>query len=356
MSAQPVEELSFYGSQPCQPTFAESYVEIDKLNAQREALQSSEINHYLLEHQGIAFCLDVHMPTDGLRSYANSNGFDVIYPHLLMSHGVASDGSYFNELAGGMNKLGIGFSTITLPRTNNFGWSSDNLLAWHSGAMVSAYNFLQEQGDIKSIAIGGHSMGAMVAVGAGAMLGHQNPIKQPVGILELAPAGHETYTPESLAQDIINLGFLAVNSIKQIDSKRQLGRHALMIAKTILSNPRQSIVESIAARCTNISDTLVNELGHLPIFIITGKNDEFIDHKNLIELVKYAPTGNISLVTLDANHMLADHVSSDTISLADPRLQTGQILAWLQSLTDNYSPLAVSSEGKIKRLKQTKAA
>lgn len=348
MSALTTEVFPSPGSQPKQPTTAELYdYFIDRPNAEQEARQMSKIENFSLEHKGKRFNLTTFRPTDGLRTWINKQNEQVQYPELLMVHGVASDERYFWALFEKMNKLGIACSAIELPRERGVVHNGDELLDWQSGALTTARDFLVEHQDNSHIVVGGQSRGTIVSILGAEKIVAEEGQESIDGLLLLAPS----IEPKSKTELLINLAGLGYNSFRYSHDLRLLGREALMVMEVILHNPVQTVLETHQAITMNVTDILYETLGEIPVFIPAAENDEFIDHRALFRHVQNAPKGNIAVTTLNTNHMLGERNSSDIVSLADPRLLSGQILAWLQSLTGDYRPMSVRNAGnKISRL------
>lgn len=347
MSAEIHEFYQDPSNQPSiEPTIAVLYRQhIDTPNAEREKRQLSDIKTYDLDLAGKEFHVTTFQPTDGLRTWVDESGESIQYPEILMVHGVASDSQYFWEMFRKLNKLGIACAAVELPREHNIIYDGDALLEWQSDAMVTAWNFLQKQHDNKHIVLGGHSRGAIVAAHAATKIVDTDGGIE--GLLLLAPS----VEPKSLERIAINLFGLAYNSLRHSDDVRLVGRYALMIAKVVLENPQQTVVEIKQALTSNINDLLFEKLSGISIFIPAAENDEFVDHNALARLAQMAPAGNISVATLNTNHMLGEKPQQDIISLGDPRLLTGQILAWLQSQTKTYHPLSVQGvTGEMRRI------
>lgn len=343
MSAQ-LEVFPDIDSQPNQPTIASVYKElIDIPNAQREARQLSQITSNELSYDNEPYWLTTYMPTDGLRTWRDAENQPVLYPHILLSHGVASDSRYFDSLFHKLNKLGIGCSAITLPRHQGLP-DADTMLNWHSGALAHAHDFIQANNTSRPIILGGHSRGAIVAINALEQLTADDPSYSSAGLLLLAPAGLERLTPLQMAKAALNLGPLALNSFHHAENVRQLGHYATMIMQTIAQGPAQTAIESYQALNTHVGHKLYDTFKDVSVLITAAEFDEFVDYQQMLNFAKFAPHANIALASLDTNHMLGERRNGDIISLADPRLLTGQILAWLQSQTTHYHPLIVRSD------------
>ncbi len=348
MSALTSEFYKAPDSQPYQPTVAElQEILIDFPNAEREARQMSAIENIILEHEGKPFHLTSFRPTDGLRTWTNEFGDEVQYPELLMVHGVASDERYFWSLFQKMNKLGIACSAIELPREHGVIHDAQGLLDWQVGATVATQKFLQEQHSNQHVVLGGHSRGSIVTVKAAERIVAENGSGAIDGILLLAPS----VEPKSLGRVGLNLFTLAYNSFKHSRDIRLVSRYVLMIAEVVAENVQQSIIETKQALTINVKEEMYHSLKDVSFFIPAGENDEFVDHKALAQLALFAPEGNISITTLNTNHMLGEREQQGVRSQADPRLLSGQVLSWLQSLTKTYRPLSLThGYTKTKRL------
>lgn len=333
-------------------TLAEIYRnKIDIPNAQREAEQYSDITTNRLVLEGRPYQLTTYMPSNGLRTWQNCAGERVKYPQLLLSHGVASDSRYFEALFKKLNMLGIGCSAPSLPREKGIVKDGDELIRWQAAALVQSHDFLQQTYENENIVLGGHSRGAIVSIKATEKLVADSLDDGHVGLLLLAPAGLDTMSPKNLGRSALNLLPLAYNSLHHSNDVSLIGKYALMGIQTILSNPHQSLIETYQALSMNLGGSLHTNLANVPVFIPAAEHDEFIDHKRIIQLAESAPNANICVVTMNTNHMFGQLTEPDMFSLADPRLLSGQILAWMQSLTDNYRPLSVrQDDGSVRRV------
>ena len=335
-----------------QPTIAEQYLTaIDMPNALREARQRSQITSQEFVHETRPFWVTTYMPTDGLRTWRDDEGKQVHYPHLLLAHGVASDARFFDSFYQKLNKLGIGCSAITLPKEHHVIFNGEELLEWQAGALVHAHNELREQLDNTQIILGGHSRGTIVAIHAKKQLRELQRDSEEAGLLLMAPAGLEKPTPRRFARAILNLTVLGFNTIRNTDTFREMGNIGLMLAENLTHNPEQTALEAVQALGYDVSHILYEDFVDVPVLITAAEHDEFIDHEQIMSLVKHAPHANISFASVSSNHLMGERASEDIVSLADPRLLTGQVLAWQQSRIPNYSPLSVrSDDGSVHRL------
>jgi pimeloyl-ACP methyl ester carboxylesterase len=335
-----------------EPKIADVYRDqIDVPNAEREARQLSAITHVELMHDGREFDLVTYTPTDGLRTFNDSEGNSVNYPELLLVHGVASDARFFDPHLRSLNKLGVRGSAVTLPRQSETIPDADSLLEWQVEAVIVAYEEILRIRPDAHIIIGGHSRGGIVATEAKRRIKLRYPDDANEGLLLLAPAGLDTYRPKSLGKAALNLVPLAFNSLRHSDSKRLVGMYALMIAQVVIANPGQTVVEIWQALHKNVDEVLFTDLSDTSVFIPVADEDEFIDHKRIIEVAELAPADNISVATLNTNHMMGSRGAAGIISLSDPRLLPGQILSWMQSQTEGYTPLTVNAAtGRTARL------
>jgi alpha-beta hydrolase superfamily lysophospholipase len=323
---------------------------VDRPNAEQEARQMSKIENYTLGHEGKPFNLTTFRPTDRLRTWLNQQNEEVQYPELLMVHGVASDERYFWSLFEKMNKLGIPCSAIELPRERGLVLDGAELINWQIGALLVAREFLIKLHNNDHIVLGGQSRGSVISILGAEKIAEVEGQEAIDGLLLLAPS----IEPKSKTKLLKNLAGLGYNSFRYSRNLRLLGREALMVMEVVLPNPIQTIIETHQAITTDVTEILYDTLGKVPVYMPAADHDEFVDHKALFRHVQNAPLGNIAMTTLTTNHMLGERNRSDIISHADPRLLSGQILAWLQSLISDYRPLSVSSDNKtVTRLADT---
>lgn len=352
MSTLQHEGTTSFGGADTTPSIGEWYRQgIDDANAELESRQLSVITHKELLLNGDSFDLVTYTPSDKLRTFKTDEGIKVSYPELLMVHGVGSDSRYFGPLFQKMNKLGIRCSAVTLPRVHDILPDSKELLQWQVDATILAHDSIAAEHPESQVLLGGHSHGAIIAAKALKKLhSERDPSAVADGLLLLAPAGLDTYRPKNLGIAALNLIPLAYNSLRHSDSKRLVGSYALMVTQVVLANPGQTAVEIMQALRMNVGSILTHDLPNVSVFIPAATKDEFIDHKKILKVAELAPNSNISVATLDTNHMLGERGDADIVSLGDPRLLSGQILAWLQGRTVGYQPLSVRPDGTIGRL------
>lgn len=307
----------------------------DLANAQEEQEQKPFSNVREYYFGGLKYPVKNHFPSK-YRTYKNEESEDVIYPHLLMVHGVASDASYFDPFCSDMARLGIASSVVELPRTMTAALKGDKLLDWQAGAVAHTYELLKEttrtDGDIILV---GHSRGFIVATLAAEKL-YENEFYRPRAIMPFAPAGLKEIADGKIYKGIPLLGPLVLNSLIAGfgNNRKRVKQNASMVARVILKNIPQSLLEVKQAMNVVIVDKLKN-MPEMEVFIPFAENDEFINYKELYRLA--LENSNVSVVTVESSHMLDNPRYDDVISLSDTRLLTGQSLAFLQYLIDNYS-------------------
>lgn len=316
---------------------------VDIPNAELEARQLSVIEHHELSYARRTFDIVTYTPSDSLRTCNDADGRPVSYPELLMIHGVASDARFFDSLFQKMNKLGIRCSAISLPRQKDVVPDAHTMLDWQIEATRTAYDYIKSERPNAHIILGGHSRGAIVATLAKKQLHDEHGSDADEGLLLLAPAGLDTYNTKSIGRAAMNLIPLAFNSLHHSDSKQLVGKYALMISQVVGSNPSQTIVEILQALRMNVAQDITQGLEEISVFIPAADKDEFIDYQKIVKIAELAPQNNVSIATLSTNHMMGERDAGTVISLSDPRILSGQILGWMQSQTEGYRPLAVST-------------
>ncbi len=321
----------------------------DLANAKEEQEQkpfSNTKEHYF---GGIKYSVKNHFPSK-YRTYINEEGESVVYPHLLMVHGVASDASYFDPFCTDMARLGIASSVVELPRTMTAAIKGGKLLDWQVGAMAHTYELLKETSRADGeIILAGHSRGAIVATLAAQKL-YDNDYYRPKGLILLAPAGIDKIAEGKLYKGVPLLGPLLVNNlVSGIGSeKERVKSNASMVARVILKNIPQSLLEVKQAMNTVVSDNF-QKMPNLDILVPFAEDDEFIKYEELYKVALTNP--NVSVVTVDSSHMLNNPSYEDILSLSDPRLLPGQVLQFMQSQIKNYTNrLLISKYGAVGRV------
>lgn len=311
---------------------------VDLDNKKEEDLQRpfSDIREY--SHKGIRFPVKNHYPSK-YRTYQNEQGEQVIYPHLLMVHGVASDASYFDAFGTNMARLGIASSAIELPRFTSGVWNGDKLLNWQVGAAAHTGELLKETTRADSdIIYVGHSRGAIVATKATRAL-YDNEFYRPKGLILLAPAGIDKIADGKLYKGVPLLGPLVLNNlISGFQEGNRLIPNTTMLGRVILRNIPQTLIE-VKQAMNEVITELFEEMPEIDILIPFAEDDEFIKYVELYKVALKYP--NVSVVTVESSHMLDNPRYKDVISLADPRLLTGQVLAYEQAQIKNYSPITI---------------
>lgn len=326
---------------------AESLRSIDQENHLFEQKQFITFNDIVHTYEGANYIVRATMPSRR-RTYKNEQGEDINYPSLMMVHGVASDVRYFTPLSEQMAKLGIASYVIELPRMAR-PMDNEELLNWQVGAVVNTYRQIKnlENGDIT---LQGHSRGAIVATNAALSIYEDLDLVNPSGLLLLAPAGLNKIAHGNILLAIKTLGPLAINSLIGLRKDPQRFRqHIKMLTQVVVSDLEQSLTEiSHAINTDNLSD-IIKQMPDVPVFIPFAEGDEFIRYTDLLKLVKDIP--NVSMVTVESSHLLEDKEYCDLISLADPRILSGQLLNFLMSQTPGYTPKIISGiTGEVVRL------
>ena len=307
----------------------------DLANAKEEQDQNPFSNIKDYPYSGLKYSVKNHFPSK-YRTYINEQGEQVIYPRLLMVHGVASDASYFDPFCQDMARLGIASSVVELPRTMTAALKGKKLLDWQAGAFAHTYELLKETNRTDGeIILAGHSRGAIVATMAAEEL-YDHDFYRPKGLVLLAPAGIDKIADGKIHKGVKLLGPLVVNNLVSSFGSESLRvkKNASMLARVILKNIPQSFLEVKQAMNVVVVDKLKN-MRELEVFIPFAENDEFINYKELYSLA--LKNRNLSVETVESSHMLDNPSYEDMISLSDTRLLTGQVLAFMQSLISNYS-------------------
>lgn len=324
---------------------------IDLANLQEEQQQTPYITRHNMLYQGIGYGVTNYYPTK-FRTYKNEKGKDVYYPHLLMVHGVASNSSYFEPLATDMARLGIASSAVDLPRRAFAGFKPEQMLNWQVSAVANAYEHIKEtERHDSEITMVGHSRGAIIATKATRQL-YDNEFYRPAGLILLAPAGFEKIADGKMRKAAMQLGPLAINSFKNgLIQPNRLKQNFGMMFTVVASNPLQSYSEINQAINIDITH-LFEEMSELKIFVPFAEDDEFIKYDKLYKTA--LKNSNLSVVTVESSHLLDNPKYEDLISLADPRILSGQILSFSQAINKNYSIKIVHPEtGSVGRLSAT---
>lgn len=314
---------------------------IDVDNKKEEELQNpfSDVREY--SYKGVRYPVKNHYPTK-YRTYENEQGEQVIYPHLLMVHGVASDASYFDGFGANMARLGIASSAIELPRFTSRARSSQSLLSWQVGAVAHTSELLKETASAdRDVILVGHSRGAIIATKAATEL-YDNEFYRSKGLILLAPAGIDKIAEGKLYKGVPLLGPLVVNNlVSGFQEGNRLIPNARMLGRVILRNIPQTLIEVKQA----MNEVVTEDFKQMPetdIFIPFAEEDEFIKYADLYKVA--LKNKNIAVVTVESSHMLDSPRYKDVISLADPRLLTGQVLSFMQAQIEKYSPKSIHAE------------
>ncbi len=362
-------------------------LEEDLLNRRVEDSQvpSSTVEAYY--YQGIDYQVKHHNPST-LRTYIDEDSRVVRYPHIIFVHGVASDLSYFDNLCEDLSRLGLSSSVIELPRLGQIFIDENELLDWQIGAVLNIYEQLKTADSSRKIILSGHSRGGMLVIMAAEYLNeieaesfyetvaakfdpidtldlidmtsgemydlapdvfHNYQYDGPSGLIPLATAGLRKIGDGKLYKGLPMLLPLFLNNLASIKNKNnRFKQNALMVGRVILKNIPQTLVEVKQAMDNDVSDSLA-KMPDVDIFIPFAKKDEFINYKDLYELVLTNP--NVSAVTVDSAHMLDKINHDEIISEADPLTLTGQILQFCQYKAEGYSPKSFHpASGSLYRL------
>lgn len=319
----------------------------DLSNLKEEEAQIPFINEKIMSFNDMSYKVINHYPS-AYRTYENERGEKVTYPHLLMVHGVASNGNYFDPLCQDMAKLGIASSVVELPRYTKAGFQPKKMLDWQVGAVANTYQSINEATSADSqIILVGHSRGAIIATKAANSL-YEND-NRPEGLVLLAPAGFDKIAEGKMHKAILLLGPLVLNSLKSgFSNRNRLKQNAAMMLGVVARNIPQSYAEIDQAINIDITNSF-RDMPDLDTFVPFAKDDEFIRYEDLYKVGLEYP--NVSVVTVDSSHLLDNPKYEDLISLADPRILTGQILAFMMSKIPNYAPKTFHPEsGSLARL------
>lgn len=334
------------------PTQPEAMVKaVDLENAEEEKAQQPQVSERILEYRGIRYKVIDHHPSI-MRTYTSERGERIVYPHMLMVHGVASDARYFDPLCHDMARLGIASSVIELPRYATAGLHPSKLIDWQVDAVANTYEILKETERAESqIVMAGHSRGAIVATLAAHKL-YDNDFYRPEGLVLLAPAGFDKIADGKMHKAALLLGPLVMNSLRGgVTNRARLLQNTQMMLSVVLSNLPQSYAEIQQAISMDITH-LFSEMPKLDILVPFAEDDEFIKYEELYHVALLHD--NVSVLTVDSSHLLENPQYKDIISLADPRLLTGQLLAFLMSKIPNYTPKTYHPEsGSVARLSRT---
>lgn len=334
------------------PNHPNAMVQFDDLqNAELEENQRPFMSERSMQYRGIRYKVVDHYPSI-FRTYNNESGEAVVYPHLLMVHGVASNAHYFEPICHDMARLGIASSVVELPRYKTAGFNPSKLLDWQVGAVANTYEIMKETERAESqIVMAGHSRGAIVATMAAREL-YEHEFYRPEGLVLLAPAGFDTIGDGKMHRAALLLGPLIVNSLRGgVNNSGRLRQNTKMMASVVMSNIPQSYTEIKQAIQTDITH-LFSEMPKLDILVPFAEDDEFIKYEELYHVA--LQHDNVSVLTVDSSHLLDNPQYRDLVSLADPRILSGQLLAFLMSKIPNYSPKTYHPEsGSVARLSRT---